>query len=157
LPYFHVVFTLPAVIADIAFQNKRVVYNLRSRPRPRRCSRSPSIPSIWARTSLSPRCSTRALSGEVAAGSPPGKRANYERPAMTLHPHVHMIVPGGGISVDGERWVTCRPSFFLAVRVLSKLFRRLMIEKLMAAHATGRLTSSARRPVSPMPGRSPPS
>jgi hypothetical protein len=50
--------------------------------------------------------------------------------AMTHHPHVHMIVPGGGISVDGERWVACRPGFFLAVRVLSKLFRRLMLEKL---------------------------
>jgi hypothetical protein len=59
--------------------------------------------------------------------------------AMTHHPHVHMIVPGGGISLDGERWIACRPGFFLPVRVLSKLFRRLMLEKLEAAHAAGKL------------------
>jgi hypothetical protein len=58
---------------------------------------------------------------------------------MTHHPHVHMIVPGGGISLDGKRWIACRPGFFLPVRVLSKLFRRLMIEKLTAAHAAGKL------------------
>ena len=58
---------------------------------------------------------------------------------MTHHPHVHMIVPGGGISLDGERWVTCRPGFFLPVRVLSRLFRRLFLEKLLAAHEAGRL------------------
>jgi GNAT superfamily N-acetyltransferase len=60
--------------------------------------------------------------------------------AMTHHPHVHMIVPGGGISLDGSRWITKRPDFLLPVRVLSKLFRRLMIQKLIAAHAAGRLT-----------------
>jgi hypothetical protein len=59
--------------------------------------------------------------------------------AMTHHPHVHMIVPGGGISLDGERWVHCRPGFFLPVRVLSKLFRRLFLSKLADAHAAGRL------------------
>ena len=59
--------------------------------------------------------------------------------AMTHHPHVHMIVPGGGISLDGERWVACRPGFFLPVRVLSKLFRRLFLDKLTGAHAAGRL------------------
>jgi hypothetical protein len=58
--------------------------------------------------------------------------------AMTHHPHVHMIVPGGGISPDGQRWVSCRPGFFLPVRVLSRLFRRLFLEKLVAAHAAGR-------------------
>jgi hypothetical protein len=58
---------------------------------------------------------------------------------MTHHPHVHMIVPGGGISLDGERWVSCRPGFFLPVRVLSRLFRRLFVEKLIAAHKAGRL------------------
>jgi len=57
---------------------------------------------------------------------------------MTHHPHVHMIVPGGGISLDGERWVACRPGFFLPVRVLSRLFRRLFLEKLLAAHKAGR-------------------
>jgi putative transposase len=61
--------------------------------------------------------------------------------AMTHHPHVHMIVPGGGLSPDGERWIAARPSFFLPVLVLSKLFRRLMLEKLVAAHKAGKLTS----------------
>jgi hypothetical protein len=59
---------------------------------------------------------------------------------MTHHPHVHMIVPGGGLSPDGERWIAARPSFFLPVLVLSKLFRRLMLEKLVAAHKAGKLT-----------------
>ena len=58
---------------------------------------------------------------------------------MTHHPHVHMIVPGGGISLDGTRWVSCRPRFFLPVRVLSRLFRRLFLSKLLAAHQAGRL------------------
>jgi hypothetical protein len=59
--------------------------------------------------------------------------------AMTHHPHVHMIVPGGGISFDGQRWIACRPGFFLPVRVLSRLFRRLFLDKLAAAHAAARL------------------
>ena len=59
---------------------------------------------------------------------------------MTHHPHVHMIVPGGGISLDGERWVSCRPGFFLPVRVLSRLFRRSFLEKLVATHQAGRLS-----------------
>jgi hypothetical protein len=59
--------------------------------------------------------------------------------AMTHHPHVHMIVPGGGISLDGERWVACRKNFFLSVRVLSRLFRQLFLEKLIAAHTAGGL------------------
>src|SRR6059058_2675377 len=60
--------------------------------------------------------------------------------AMTHHPHVHMIIPGGGISLDGTKWVSCLPGFFLPVRVLSRLFRRLFLEKLLAAHKAGRLT-----------------
>src|SRR5690348_3836666 len=60
--------------------------------------------------------------------------------ALTHHPHVHMIVPGGGISLDGDRWVSCRPDFFLPVRVLSRLFRRLFLEKLIATHQAGRLS-----------------
>src|SRR6195256_4305844 len=59
--------------------------------------------------------------------------------AMTHHPHVHIIVPGGGISHDGQRWVSCRPGFFLSVRVLSRLFHRLFLEQLNALHAAGRL------------------
>ena len=58
---------------------------------------------------------------------------------MTHHPHVHMIVPGGGLSMDDSRWISCKPNFLLPVRVLSKLFRRLMLEKLLAAHEAGRL------------------
>src|SRR6185436_3234772 len=59
--------------------------------------------------------------------------------AMTHHPHVHMIVPGGGISLDGSRWISCRPGFLLPVRVLSRLFRRLFLTGLADAHAVGRL------------------
>ena len=59
--------------------------------------------------------------------------------ALTHHPHAHCIVPGGGIALDGQRWLSCRPGFFLPVRVLSRLFRRLVLDKLVAAHATGRL------------------
>src|SRR6202049_3048611 len=59
--------------------------------------------------------------------------------ALTHHPHLHIVVPGGGISLDGKRWVSCRPGVFLAVRVLSRLFRRLFLEKLMAAHEAGAL------------------
>ena len=61
-------------------------------------------------------------------------------PFRLRHPHVHMIVPGGGISPDGERWVSCRAGFFLSVRVLSRLFRRLFLEKLVAAHQAGHLS-----------------
>jgi hypothetical protein len=59
--------------------------------------------------------------------------------ALTHHPHVHMIVPGGGLSEDGDRWIACRPTFFLPVRVLSRLFRRLFLQMLAAAHAADRL------------------
>jgi len=92
-----------------------------SRPRPRPCSPSPPIPSTWgARIGL-----TLVLH---TWGS-----------ALTHHPHVHGIVPGGGISLDGERWVACRRGFFLPVRVLSRLFRRRFCEKLAAAHRAGEL------------------
>ena len=76
---------------------------------------------------------------------------------MTHHPHVHMIVPGGGIALDGSKWVACKPGFFLPVRVLSKLFRRLMLEKLAAAHAAGKLQFFGEHAVSPTPMPSPPS
>ena len=62
--------------------------------------------------------------------------------ALTHHPHVHMIVPGGGISPNGERWVKCRRVFLLPVPVLSPLFRRLMLEKIAAAHKAGKLKFS---------------
>ncbi len=122
VPYYHVVFTLPAAIADIAYQNKAVIYDLlfkasaETMTHDRRRSEASRRPR-----SASPRFCT------------PGARR------MTHHPHVHMIVPGGGISLDGKRWVSCRPGFFLPVRVLSRLFRRLFLEKLIAAHNAGHL------------------
>jgi len=121
-PYFHVVFTLPAAIADIAFQNKRVIYNL--------------LFKASVETLLRIAADPKHLGSRIAITSVLHSWGS----AMMHHPHMHMIVPGGGISMDGERWVACRPGFFLAVRVLSKLFRRLMLEKLKAAHATGKLT-----------------
>ena len=122
VPYFHVVFTLPSAIADIALQNKRVVYNL--------------LFKASAETLLKIAADPKHLGARIAVTSVLHSWGS----AMTHHPHVHMIVPGGGISPDGKRWVACRPGFFLPVRVLSKLFRRLMIEKLKAAHAAGKLT-----------------
>jgi hypothetical protein len=121
VPSFHVVYTLPAVIADIAWQNKQVVYNL--------------LFKASAETLLTIAADPRHLGARIGSTAV----LHTWGSAMTHHPHVHMIVPGGGISLDGKRWVACRPGFFLPVRVLSKLFRRLMIEKLMAAHAAGKL------------------
>ena len=117
--YFHVVFTLPAEIADIAWQNKAVIYDLLFR------ASSESMLTIAAdRKHLGARIGITAVLHSWGS-------------AITHHPHVHMIVPGGGISLDGERWVACRPGFFLSVRVLSRLFRRLFLEKLIAAHKAG--------------------
>jgi hypothetical protein len=116
VPYFHVVFTLPARIADIAYQNKTMIYDILFK------------------------ASAEALTTIAADPKHLGARIGITAvlhswgSAMTHHPHVHMIVPGGGISLDGERWVSCRPGFFLPVRVLSRLFRRLFLERLAAAH-----------------------
>jgi hypothetical protein len=121
VPYYHVVFTLPAQVADIAYQNKTVIYDILFK------------------------ASAEALTTIAADPKHLGARIGITAvlhswgSAMTHHPHVHMIVPGGGISLDGERWVSCRPGFFLPVRVLSRLFRRLFLEKLTAAHAAGLL------------------
>jgi hypothetical protein len=121
VPYYHVVFTLPAQIADIAYQNKAVVYDL--------------LFKASAETMLTIAADPRHLGGRIGITSVLHSWGS----AMTHHPHVHMIVPGGGISLDGERWVACRPGFFLPVRVLSRLFRRLFLERLLAAHQAGRL------------------
>ena len=119
--YFHVVFTLPAAIADIAYHNKAVVYDILFKASAETVRTIAADPKhLGARVGL-----TAVLH---SWGS-----------AMTHHPHVHMIVPGGGISIDGERWVACRPGFFLPVRVLSRLFRRLFLDKLGAARKAGRL------------------
>jgi ssDNA-binding Zn-finger/Zn-ribbon topoisomerase 1 len=121
VPYYHVVFTLPAAIADIAYQNKAVIYNLLFKASAETLTTIAADPKhLGARIGV--------LSVLHTWGS-----------ALTHHPHVHMIVPGGGISLDGEKWVSCRPGFFLPVRVLSRLFRRLFLEKLGAAHQAGEL------------------
>src|SRR5580692_1197635 len=122
VPYFHVVFTLPAPIGDIAYQNKAVIYDLLFR--------------ASAETMLTIAADPKHLGARIAITAV----LHTWGSAMTHHPHVHMIVPGGGISRDGSRWIAKRPDFLLPVRVLSKLFRRLMIEKLVAAHAAGQLT-----------------
>jgi hypothetical protein len=121
VPYFHLVFTLPAQIADIAYQNKAVIYDLLFKASSEALLTIAADPKhLGARIGI--------LSVLHTWGS-----------ALTHHPHVHMIVPGGGFSLDGNRWVACRPNFFLSVRVLSRLFRRLLLEKLAAAHAAGEL------------------
>jgi Putative transposase/Transposase zinc-binding domain len=122
VPYYHVVFTLPAAIADIAYQNKAVLYDL--------------LFKVSAETMLTIAADPRHLGARIGITSV----LHTWGSALTHHPHVHMIVPGGGISPDGQRWVSCRPGFFLPVRVLSRLFRRLFLKALSAAHAAGRLS-----------------
>jgi hypothetical protein len=122
VPYFHVVFTLPSPIGDIAYQNKTVIYD-----RLFRASAEAMLTIAADPKHLGARIGITAVLHSWGS-------------AMTHHPHVHMIVPGGGIALDGSRWITKRPRFLLPIRVLSKLFRRLMLEKLVAAHAGGQLT-----------------
>jgi hypothetical protein len=116
VPYFHVVFTLPAALADIAYQNKAVIYDI--------------LFKASAETLITIAADPKHLGARVGITSV----LHTWGSALTHHPHVHMIVPGGGISLDGKRWVSCRPGFFLPVRVLSRLFRRLFLHKLIAAH-----------------------
>ena len=119
--YYHVVFTLPAPIGAIAYQNKAVIYGL--------------LFDVAAETLLRIAADPKHLGARVGAtlvlhtwGS-----------ALTHHPHVHGIVPAGGLSADSERWIGCRSGFFLPVRVLSRLFRRRFVEELARAHRAGRL------------------
>jgi Putative transposase/Transposase zinc-binding domain len=119
--YFHLVFTLPADIAAIAYQNKTVVYDLLFR--------------AAAETLLTIAADPKHLGARIGTTAV----LHTWGSAMTHHPHVHMIVPGGGISLDGTRWVPCRPGFLLPVRILSRLFRRLFLTGLAEAHAAGRL------------------
>jgi hypothetical protein len=119
--YFHVVFTLPARIASIAYQNKAVVYDLLFK------ASSQAVLTIAADPEhLGVRIGITAVLHTWGS-------------TMTHHPHVHMIVPGGGISLDGSRWLSCQPRFLLPVPVLTKLFQGLMLAKLLAAHRAGRL------------------
>ncbi len=119
--YFHVVFTLPAEIAQIAYWNKKAVYDLLFR--------------ASAETVLTLGADPRRLGARL------GMTAVLHTwgSALTHHPHIHMIVPGGGLSPDGSRWIACKPGFFLHVRVLSRLFRRLFLEGLIALHRAGEL------------------
>jgi hypothetical protein len=121
VPYFHVVFTLPGQIADIAYQNKAVIYDL--------------LFKASAETLITIAADPKHLGARVGVLSV----LHTWGSALTHHPHVHMIVPGGGFSLDGSKWVACRPGFFLPVRVLSRLFRRLFLQKLVAAHQAGEL------------------
>jgi hypothetical protein len=122
VPYYHVVFTLPAPISDIAYQNKAAIYDI--------------LFKAAAETLTTIAADPKHLGARIGLTSV----LHTWGSALTHHPHVHIIVPGGGIALDGERWVSCRPGFFLPVRVLSRLFRRLFLEKLMAAHEAGALT-----------------
>ncbi len=121
VPYYHVVFTLPAAIAAIAFHNKAAVYDLLFR------TAAETLTAIAADSKhLGARIGLTAVLHTWGS-------------ALTHHPHVHVIVPGGGLSPDGARWIACKPGFFLPVRVLSRLFRRLFLEGLAALHKAGRL------------------
>jgi len=119
--YFHVVFTLPAPISDMAYQNKTVVYNI--------------LFQAAAETLLTIAGDTKHLGAQIGVTMV----LHTWGSAMTHHPHVHCIVPGGGISIENDQWVNCKPGFFLPVRVLSRLFRRLFLEKLNDAHRNGEL------------------
>jgi predicted Zn-ribbon and HTH transcriptional regulator len=121
VPYYHVVFTLPAPIADIAYQNKAVVYDI--------------LFKAAAETLLTIAADSKHLGAKIGVTAV----LHTWGQALTHHPHVHCIVPGGGLSPDGQEWIACRPGFFLPVRVLSRLFRRLFLEKLYTAHQAGHL------------------
>jgi hypothetical protein len=121
VPYYHVVFTLPAAIADIAYQNKTVIYDL--------------LFKSSAETLVIIAADPKHLGARIGITSV----LHTWGSAMTHHPHVHMIVPGGGISMDGKSWISCRSNFFLPVRVLSRLFRRLFLERMIVAHKAGHL------------------
>lgn len=119
--YFHVVFTLPAEVADVAFHNKAAVYDLLFK------AASETMLTIAAdRKHLGARIGITAVLHTWGS-------------AMTHHSHVHMIVPGGGIAPDGSRWISSRPAFLLPVRVLGKLFRRLFLTRLVGLRDAGRL------------------
>lgn len=119
--YFHIVFTLPAEIAQIAYWNKKAVYGL--------------LFKASAATVMTIAADPTRLGSRIGMTSV----LHTWGSALTHHPHIHMIVPGGGLSPDGTRWVTCKPGFFLHVRVLSRLFRRLFLNGLMDLHRAGQL------------------
>ena len=119
--YFHVVFTLPEEIAAVAYQNKAVLYEI--------------LFHATAETLRTIAADPKHLGAEI------GFIAILHTWGQNLlyHPHLHCVVPGGGLSADGERWIACRPGFFLPVRVLSRLFRRLFLTQLQGAFEAGRI------------------
>jgi hypothetical protein len=119
--YFHVVFTIPAQIADIAYQNKAAVYGL--------------LFKASAQTLLTIAADPKHLGAKIGMTSV----LHTWGSAMTHHPHVHVVVPGGGLSSGGQRWVACRKGFLVSVKVLSRLFRRLFLEGLAKLHKAGKL------------------
>jgi hypothetical protein len=119
--YYHVVFTLPAPIADIAYTNKAVIYD--------------ALFKAASEALLTIAGDRKHLGAKIGVTMV----LHTWGSALTHHPHVHCIVPGGGVSPDGTSWIACRPGFFLPVRVLSRLFRRLMLHRLVAAHTQGAL------------------
>jgi hypothetical protein len=119
--YFHVVYTLPSQLRDIAYQNKRVVYDL--------------LMKAAAETTLTIAADPKHLGAKIGITAV----LHTWGSALIHHPHVHMIVPGGGLSDDGSRWVRCRPRFLARVEVFSRLFRGRMLAMLVKAHAEGRL------------------
>ncbi len=121
VPYYHVVFTLPGAIADIAYTNKKVVYD--------------ALFKAASETLLAIAADPKHLGARIGITMV----LHTWGSALTHHPHVHCVVPGGGLSLDGQRWIGCKPGFFLPVRVLSRLFRRLMCQRLATAHAKGAL------------------
>src|SRR5712672_3432294 len=121
VPYFHVVFTLPAPIADIAYQNKAVVYDL--------------LLKVAAETLITIAADPKHLGARIGLTAV----LHTWGSALTHHPHAHIIVPGGGLSPNDQHWIAGRPGFFLSVRMLSRLFRRLFLERLTAAYQAGRL------------------
>ncbi len=121
VPYFHVVYTLPAPISDIAYTNKAVIYDL--------------LFKASGETTLKIAATPKHLGARIGFMSV----LHTWGSALTHHPHVHMVVPGGGFSADSSKWVMCRPNYFLPVLALSALFRRLFLEMLVEAHGAGRL------------------
>jgi hypothetical protein len=121
VPYYHVVFTLPAPVADIAYQNKAEIYAI--------------LFKAAAETLITIAADPKHLGARIGLTAV----LHTWGSALTHHPHVHCIVPGGGLALDGTQWISCRPGFFLPVRVLSRLFRRLVLEQLPGAHEAGGL------------------
>jgi hypothetical protein len=121
VPYFHVVFTVPEEIAAIAYQNKQVIYDI--------------LFQATAETLKTIAADPKHFGAEIGFFAVLHSWGSN----LQFHPHLHCVVPGGGLSADGQRWISCRPDFFLPVRVLSRLFRRLFLEALQHAFDSGKL------------------